>query len=105
PVIVVPEDAVEDLLLVLAEVVVAETGGQVELVAHRQRAFAEERELIELVIEIGPEEAGLRSAQPACRDPGQILEADHRQVLSVVPMRVAEEAARDPRESRLAAGK
>ena len=71
--VVVGEDAVEHLLLVFAEMVEAQAAGDAELVGHRQRAFAEERELIELVAEVGEEQRVLGRAKPLRRNSGQSL--------------------------------
>src|SRR4030095_3520654 len=99
------EEAVEHLFLVFTEMVEAQTAGDAELVGDRQRAFAEECELIELVAKIGEEERVLGCAKAARRDPCQILETNDGKGLAVVPVRTAEEAAGHEGQAPRAAGK
>ena len=55
------------------EVVVAQAAGEVELVGHRVGALAEERELLELVAEVGEEQHVRRgAARPRGGDAGQL---------------------------------
>ena len=71
----------------------AQAAGDAELVGHRQRAFAEERELIELVTEVGEEQRVLGRAKALRRNARQVLEADDRQRLPVVAVCMTEEDA------------
>lgn len=67
-VIVVSEDAVEDLLLVLIEVVVAQAAGQTQPVGQRYSHLPEQRELIEVIRQPGKEQVVRWGQQPLSRD-------------------------------------
>jgi hypothetical protein len=103
-VVVVAEDAVEDLLAVLVEVVVAEAGGEVHAVADGQRSLAEQGELLQLVVQVGEEQDVFGRAESHGGNSGQVLEPAHEQLLVVVALVVAVEAAHHPVELVLAAG-
>ena len=101
----VGEDAVEDLRAVLVEVVVAQPAGQAQPVAQVIGRLAEERELVELVVQVGVVEDVLARAElPRGGDPGGVLEAGHEQALPVVAPGAAVEAAGHPLEAVPAAG-
>src|SRR5207247_9979294 len=97
------EDAVEDLGLVLAEVVVAQASRQAEPGA-RPGALAEGGELVELVVQVGPEEDVPGGVGLLGGDAAQLLEVVDEQALAVVALRVGVEAAGHPPETALAAG-
>ena len=84
--------------------VVAQPAGETELLADGHRAFAEDGDLVELVAEVGEEQAVLRRAQSARVDAGRVLEPDRQQVLAVNAPGVAVEAAEDPLDTVLEAG-
>src|SRR4029450_11313004 len=93
---VVAEDAVENLFLVLAEVVIAQAAGEAEFLRRREGHLAEQRELIEFVLEIGEEQRVFWRAEAACRYSADVLEPCYRQTLRIVPIGMAEEGARNP---------
>src|SRR5207249_5847577 len=69
-VVVVAEDTVEDLRLVFVEVVEAQTAGHAERRAQWHGGFAEKRVLIEVVVQVGPEQAVLGGAKALGRNTG-----------------------------------
>ncbi len=71
---------------------------------HGIRALAEERELIEVVAEIGEEQHVTGRAEPGRRDARRLLEPGNQQILAVLPIRVAEESPEHPREPPARAG-
>jgi hypothetical protein len=58
----------------------AQTAGDAELVGQRVRRFAEQRELIELVPEVGEKQRVGWGAEALRRDACQLREADDRSV-------------------------
>ena len=98
------EDAVEHLLAILFEVVVAETAGQIETVADAEGHLAEQRQLARFVVQVRLVELVLQSQLRAGRGDvdadrrGRVLEADHRQVLAVVAVGAAVEDTGHPLE-------
>src|SRR6266480_1875277 len=108
---VLGEDAVEDLLAALVEVVVPHAAGEGEPLGHGERRLAERGVLPQIVREGGPEQVvlgrqqSLSEAIGSAQDRrGERVEPRYKQVLGVVALVLAVEAAHEPLDAVSAAG-